>query len=144
MPVKQCAAGNSLLFLWTTGPFLLSAGDVGSAWGFEYVTAAFVWDKQISFIGNYTNSQCEYCLLFRRGGMIMPADYGVKQFLSEKRIAHSAKPLEIRRRIERMYPDQRKLELFARQPADGWETWGNQANGERIRAQVTERQEELL
>ena len=43
-----------------------------------------------------------------------------------------------------MFPQARRLELFARQPADGWTVWGNQANGERIRAQVSERQEELL
>lgn len=144
MPVAACAADNSLLFLWTTGQHLIQAGLVGDAWGFEYATAGFVWDKRKSFVGNYTNSQVEFCLLFRRGGMLRPKDFKVDQFLSEKRGGHSAKPLEIRRRIERMYPTQRKLELFARQPCDGWTVWGNQANGERIRAQVVEKQEELL
>jgi hypothetical protein len=40
---------------------------------------------------------------------------------------HSAKPQEARRRIERLLLGP-YLELFARSPADGWVTWGNEIN----------------
>ena len=144
IPVETVCAENSLLFLWTTSPMVPSALKVGAAWGFEYSTFAFVWHKQRIGWGAYTLSSCEHVMVFRRGTIPSPRVGRERQFLSEDRTFHSAKPLEIRRRIERMYPTQRKLELFARQPADGWTVWGNQANGERIRAQVVERQEELL
>jgi N6-adenosine-specific RNA methylase IME4 len=39
---------------------------------------------------------------------------------------HSRKPDEIHRRIERLYPDAAKLEMFARRPMDGWDVWGNE------------------
>jgi N6-adenosine-specific RNA methylase IME4 len=39
--------------------------------------------------------------------------------------AHSEKPDEVYRRIERLYGGPR-LELFARKPRDGWTTWGDE------------------
>jgi N6-adenosine-specific RNA methylase IME4 len=50
----------------------------------------------------------------------------VRQFLSELRGKHSAKPAEIRNRIEKMFPTQNKVELFARSKSKGWEVWGNE------------------
>jgi N6-adenosine-specific RNA methylase IME4 len=44
--VSAFADKDCLLFLWTTGPKLNLAFDVGKAWGFNsYATVAFVWDK---------------------------------------------------------------------------------------------------
>ena len=39
--------------------------------------------------------------------------------------AHSAKPDEAYRRMERLYAGPR-LELFARKAREGWLTWGNE------------------
>jgi N6-adenosine-specific RNA methylase IME4 len=44
----------------------------------------------------------------------------VRQFLSEMRGKHSAKPNEIRTRIETMFTTQNKIELFARKKHEGW------------------------
>jgi N6-adenosine-specific RNA methylase IME4 len=38
---------------------------------------------------------------------------------------HSAKPDEVRRRIERLLNGP-YLELFARKPVEGWTVWGNE------------------
>jgi N6-adenosine-specific RNA methylase IME4 len=38
---------------------------------------------------------------------------------------HSVKPDEAFKRIERLYPGP-YLELFARQPREGWTVWGNE------------------
>ena len=40
---------------------------------------------------------------------------------------HSKKPDEVRERIERLMGDVPRIELFARQKADGWDVWGNEA-----------------
>lgn len=40
---------------------------------------------------------------------------------------HSKKPDETRRRIVELLGDVPRIELFARQRADGWDTWGNEA-----------------
>ena len=40
---------------------------------------------------------------------------------------HSKKPDEVGERIERLMGDVPRIELFARQKADGWDVWGNEA-----------------
>jgi site-specific DNA-methyltransferase (adenine-specific) len=39
---------------------------------------------------------------------------------------HSAKPAEVRDRIVRLMGDVPRIELFARERAQGWEAWGNE------------------
>lgn len=128
LDVASVAADSALLFLWTTGPQLAAAMQLMAAWSFRYATVAFVWDKERINPGYYTLSQTELCLVGKRGSI--PAPRGIRnarQLIRETRGAHSAKPSEARRRIERMFPQQRKLEMFARHSAPGWQAWGNQA-----------------
>lgn len=121
------AENNSLLFMWTSGPFMEFAIRLGQHWGFKYVTVAFVWDKVVMNPGNYTLTQTEFCLVFKRGKI--PTPRGTKnerQLLREKRTAHSRKPSEVRTRIARMFPTQNKLEMFARSTHKGWDAHGNE------------------
>lgn len=123
--VAAIAAENSLLFLWATSPHLDQAIELGKAWGFAWATVAFVWDKVRVNPGFYTMSQCELCLVFKRGKIPAPrGKRNVRQLVAAKRGPHSVKPEEVRRRIEAMFPFQRKIELFARQRVAGWEPWG--------------------
>jgi len=135
LDVPSIAASDSLLFMWATNPHLDQAIDLGKAWGFSWATVAFVWDKARVNPGFYTMSQCELCLVFKRGRIPTPRGArNVRQFVSEKRGAHSAKPDEVRLRIERMFPDQTKIELFARAAAPGWDAWGLEVSGARSRS----------
>ncbi len=123
--VSGIAADDSLLFMWATNPHLDQAIELGKAWGFAWATVAFVWDKKRVNPGFYTLSQCELCLVFKRGAIPQPRGArNVRQLVSTPRGPHSAKPEEVRSRIEQMFPHQRKIELFARQQMTGWESWG--------------------
>ena len=125
--VSSISAQDSLLFMWTTNPHLDQAIDLGKAWGFAWATVAFVWDKVRVNPGFYTMSQCELCLVFKRGKI--PAPRGarnIRQMVVSKRGRHSEKPEEVRTRIEEMFPLQLKLELFARVNPPGWDVWGNE------------------
>ena len=103
----------------------LFRGSLGKIWGFEYKTVAFVWNKMNHNPGQYTLSYCELCLLFKRGRIPKPRGArNVKQLLEEPRGAHSQKPEEIAKRIEKMFPTQSKIELFARHKRKGWDVWG--------------------
>ena len=125
--VKDKTEKDAVLFLWTSSPHLPQAIELMKAWGFEYKTIAFVWDKQKTNPGYYTLSQVEICLVGKRGKFPTPrGSRKERQFLSELRGRHSKKPDEIRNRITRMFPTQKKLEMFARQASDGWDVWGNQ------------------
>ena len=126
-PVQDITADAALLFLWTSSPHLDQSIELMTAWGFQYKTIAFCWDKQITVPGYYTLSQVEVCLVGKKGKIPTPRGArNVRQFLSEKRTAHSKKPDEIRSRIEAMFPTQSKVELFARQASPGWDVWGNE------------------
>ena len=128
LPVQSIAAEDSLLFLWSTSPHLDQAIDLGKSWGFRWATVAFVWDKERVNPGYYTLSQCELCLAFKRGKIPVPRGArNIRQLITEKRRDHSRKPEEVRRRIDAMFPAQRKIELFARVRVRGWRAWGLQA-----------------
>lgn len=125
LDVASIAAEDCLLFMWTTGPQLANAIDLGSTWGFSYKTMAFVWDKMMHNPGRYTLSQTEFCLVFKKGKI--PAPRGarnIRQLLSIPRGKHSEKPLEVIDGITKMFPTQRKIELFARVNYYGWDNWG--------------------
>ena len=128
LPVWKIAAENSLLFLWTTSPHLEQAIDLGKAWDFQWAIVAFVWDKERANPGFYTLSQCELCLVFKKGKIPTPRGArNIRQLVQEKRQQHSRKPAEVRQRIEAMFSTQKKIELFAHESIDGWQSWGLQA-----------------
>jgi N6-adenosine-specific RNA methylase IME4 len=111
--------------MWVTNPHLAQGIELGRAWGFEYKTVAFVWDKMVHNPGKYTLSYCELCLVFKRGRIPSPRGArNIKQLVRSPRRAHSEKPLEVQRGIEAMFPKQRKIELFARRKPEGWDIWG--------------------
>ena len=125
LPVQRIAKENALLFLWTTNPHLAQAVELGAAWGFEYKTVAFVWNKMNHNPGHYTLSYCELCLLFKRGKI--PAPRGarnVKQLIEAPRGKHSEKPVEAAQGIIKMFPHQSRIELFARGSQQGFDAWG--------------------
>lgn len=125
LDVKSISANNCILFLWTTGPQFANAIELGVAWGFGYKTVAFVWDKQIHNPGHYTLSQTEFVLVFKKGKFPQPRGArNVRQLISRPRRKHSEKPDGVIERITKMFPRQRKIELFARRHYDGWDSWG--------------------
>lgn len=139
-PVAEIAAPDSALFLWATWPMLREALVLMARWGFTYKTCAFAWVKTTAAgnaafgCGHYTRANTEPCLLGVRG-RVKRADAGVSQVLLETleeetvlapRGRHSAKPPEVRNRIVRLLGDVPRVELFARERADGWDSDGNE------------------
>jgi N6-adenosine-specific RNA methylase IME4 len=116
---------DCLLFMWSSSPHLDQAIDLGKSWGFSWATVAFVWYKQRTNPGFYTMSECELCLVMKKGRIPRPrGSRNQRQFLSELRGEHSVKPDEVRERIARMFPTQKKLEMFATKRVAGWDSWG--------------------
>lgn len=115
MPIRSiCAEDGAACFMWATFPNIGEAIRVMEAWGFRYKTAAFV----------------EVCLLgvspgFKAGERVR--SHSVRQIIEAPFQGHSKKPDETRRRIVDLLGDVPRIELFARQRADGWDAWGNEA-----------------
>ena len=121
---------DCLLFMWVTNPHLDQGIELMKAWGFKWATVGFVWDKVRVNPGFYTMSQCELCLIGKVGKIPRPRGArNIRQYVQHKRERHSKKPDEVRKRIEEMFPTQKKLELFAREKNDGWDYWGNEVVG---------------
>jgi len=127
LDVPSICEDDCLLFMWSSSPHLNQAIDLMTVWQFDWSTVGFVWEKQKTNPGFYTVSQCELCLIGKRGKIPQPrGSRKERQFLSEMRGEHSAKPDEVRSRIGRMFPTQSKIELFARCPSTGWHAWGKE------------------
>lgn len=123
--ISSIAADDCILFMWTTGPQMSNAIELGVAWGFEYKTIAFVWDKMMHNPGRYTLSQTEFVLAFKKGKFPQPRGArNVRQMITVPRGKHSEKPLEVIDGITKMFPKQEKIELFARKNFNGWDNWG--------------------
>ena len=127
LKVSELCEKNAVLFMWSSSPHLNQSIELMEAWGFKYKTIAFVWEKHKLNPGSYTVSQCEICIVGTKGSIPKPrGSRKERQFLSEMRGKHSAKPIEIRERIMRMFPIQKKIELFCRGKVEGWDAWGNE------------------
>jgi N6-adenosine-specific RNA methylase IME4 len=127
LDIPSLCDDDCLLFMWATSPHLDQAIELLKAWGFSWATVGFVWDKQKVNPGFYTMSQVELCLIGKRGKIPKPRGArNIRQMVSVMRGKHSAKPAEVRERIEEMFPGQNKIELFARETTEGWDCHGNE------------------
>ncbi|NGP95865.1 DNA methyltransferase, partial [Klebsiella pneumoniae] len=61
-----------------------------------------------------------------RGAGLERKHAGIKQVVYSPLGAHSEKPWEVRHRLELLYGDVPRIELFSRSAAPGWSHWGNQ------------------
>ncbi len=135
LPIKDIVAKDAACFMWTTDAHMPAALEIMKAWGFTYKTIAFVWikkhksGKQVKMLSPWTMKGMELCLLGTRGAMTQhKKDNTVSQIVEAARGRHSQKPLEVAHRIERLFPDLPKIELFARDAKPGWACWGNEVS----------------
>lgn len=131
LPVGNICNNDAALFLWATVPLLNHGFDVLAAWGFTYKTS-FVWRKIMSRgMGFWFRGQVEVLLLGIRGKvkafrMQIPNFYQS----SVAGMRHSQKPSRFYEIIEDTGLEPR-IELFARNRRDGWDSWGNECKNTR-------------
>jgi len=126
LDIKSIAEQNAVLFLWVTSPLLGECWPVIKAWGFEYKTS-FVWDKVKHNYGHYNSVRHELLLICTRGSCTPDAKKLFDSVVTVERTGkHSEKPEEFRDIINTLYTSGKKIELFARNATDGWDTYGNE------------------
>ena len=133
LPVKNITLEDSAIFMWATDSHIPNAIDLMTNWGFKYITVAFVWekrtvnDKLVSNLGTWTMKNYELCLFGTKGKMLQYKKINnLKQKVKAVRTKHSKKPDIVRENIEKLFGDLPRIELFARETADGWDSWGNE------------------
>lgn len=134
IPIGELAGDDCLLVMWYVGSQPQEALDVVKSWGFKVRHMnGFVWNKLTKHglpffgMGFYTRAGMESAIIATKG---KPSniidDHGVRQVRSAVVGKHSAKPVEFRDDIVKLAGDVPRIELFARQSADGWDCFGNE------------------
>lgn len=117
---------GSHMYMWVTNNFLEDGLRVMRELGWRYVTMR-TWAKDRIGLGYYWRGQTEHVLFGVRGKL--PALVRTGSTLVGKSIVkrgrHSAKPQVFFDEVERVSPGPR-LEIFAREPREGWTVWGNE------------------
>jgi N6-adenosine-specific RNA methylase IME4 len=141
--IDEIADEDCAMFMWASFARFDFAVDLLKEWGFRWVTVAFAWVKVANDYvvsddyrtvikatakcqcGHYTSSNIEPCVLGLRGSMPVN-ERMIPQVAFHPVLRHSEKPQVFRDKIQRMYPEARKLEMFCRHAPEGWDTWGNE------------------
>ena len=138
LDVQQFFNKRSVLFLWATCPRLDKAIHTIERWGLHYRGVAFVWIKSkkdgtpIGAQGvrpSIVKPLTELVLAAStvpEGRPLPLASESVVQTIFAPKQEHSRKPDEVQERIEQMYPEAKRLEMFARRRRPGWDAWGNE------------------
>lgn len=131
LPVSELAyPPGCALIMWATAPMLPQAIETMAAWGFTYKSAG-AWAKQSSTglrwhfgTGYCYRSAAEFWLLGTIGHPKQKSR-SIRNLIVAPVREHSRKPDEMRRDTELLF-DGPYIELFAREPAPGWMSWGNE------------------
>lgn len=133
LPLPSILARDSMVAMWVIDTHLKQAMQLAEAWRLSYRTVVFYWaktngagDRFPMGTGKFTRANPEQCLLFRTGKGISVKDHGVPRLIVSPRREHSRKPDEARERLELLFGECRRVELFAREYAKGWTSWGNE------------------
>lgn len=124
---------NSILFLWTIDRYLFEAENIGKRLGYK-LHARMIWNKVTGIPAAFTiRYGHEYLLFMYRGKLlsVAKAERGkIHSVFTEQVKKHSQKPEIAYQIIERLYPNTKKLELFARNKRltieNVWDVWGNE------------------
>lgn len=122
LPVDSIADSNAHLWLWAVNGLMEEAYRVVRAWGFAPVTLV-TWCKLGPGVGHYLRNNTEHIIFASRGTPMTPEAKPLGTWFVWPRGAHSVKPGGAGDLIEQVSPGP-YVELFARQPRLGWDSWG--------------------
>lgn len=130
--IKKISEKDCILFIWITFPCLLDGIKVIKEWGFKYKTCGFNWIKRNKVsdtwffgLGHWTRANLEICLLATKGAIKRKSNK-VSQVIDTHIEEHSKKPAIVRDKITELVGDLPRIELFARQTSEGWDSWGDE------------------
>jgi N6-adenosine-specific RNA methylase IME4 len=121
------------LAIWCTHPLIFEQGAMLQRAGWTHRTILFDWIKVSKagaprmLAGHHTRSNSEVCYLWTKGAnwpRRVRAD--VSSVILAELGPHSRKPVEARQRLELLYGDVPRIELYNRGPVPGWDWWGSE------------------
>jgi len=119
LPVAELGT-DVRVYLWITNRYLRYGWDILESWGFEVADRTFVWCKKPRCTTPVTT---EYILVGKRGKPARLPWHPTTHFHWPLQSAHSQKPAAFMDLVEQ-WSEPPYLELFARSPRLGWDSWG--------------------
>ena len=120
---------NAVLFLWTIDKYLFEAQAIAEKFGYK-LHARMIWNKITGIPAAFTVRYGHEYLLYMYKGKLTPISIEqrgkIHTVFTERATKHSKKPTIAYEIIESLYPEQTKLEMYARNTRDGWDCWGNE------------------
>jgi N6-adenosine-specific RNA methylase IME4 len=122
--LKIPADEHCVLWLWITNAHLVASSHVRClrAWRFEPKTI-YTWDKVLMGVGRWGRNQTEHVILVVRGQPVFDGRSSGTYF-REARRESSRKPEVFYEIVRETCPAEPKLEMFAREPRQGFVTAG--------------------
>lgn len=130
---------DALIGLWAPTNRIDDAIVVLKGWGFDF-KSMITWDKVDMGMGRWVRDQTEHLLIGTRGDFPgLEEGSQPRSLYSEKKGAHSRKPVWFAEMLDRLFPTMKKLELFQRKASlanadvrlNGlWDFWGFEAGDE--------------
>lgn len=125
--MRVAPAENCVLFCWATVPMLEQALAWMAHYGFTYRSHC-AWVKDRVGTGYWFRNAHELLLVGVKGDVPAPAPGTQFPSVIEASVGkHSEKPEAFAAMIESLFPNVAKLEMFARAPRAGWDSWGAEA-----------------
>lgn len=122
---------NSIMFLWTIDKYLFEAQQIAERLGYR-LHARMIWNKVTGIPAAFTVRYGHEYLLYMYRGKLTPVAKNergkIHTVFTEQVKGHSQKPAKAYEIIERLYPNLRKIELYARNSHRGFDCWGNETN----------------
>ena len=120
---------DSILFLWTIDKYLFQAQEIAEGLGYK-LHARMIWNKITGIPASFDIRFGHEYLLYMYRGKLRPvanSERGkIHSVFSEPVQRHSQKPEISYEIINRLYPDERKLEMYSRLERKGWDAFGNE------------------
>ena len=127
--VRDMSNENHILFLWTIDKYLHESEAMIKRLGYK-LHARMIWNKVTGIPAAFTVRFGHEYLLYCYYGKLLPVakdERGkIHTVFTEQVKAHSQKPETSYQIIERLYPDTKKVEMYARRKRNGWSAWGNE------------------
>lgn len=142
--------------MWTTDTHLEQAFEVFKAWNIQYKTVALYWAKlnksakkdkinvdkdffmgmgyygranpEPALLGVTEEFEMDISLLGTTAKAPERQNAGVRKLIVDNLREHSRKPDATHERLEKLFGNIPRLELFAREQRDGWDCWGNEVS----------------
>ena len=120
-----CSPEGCHIYLWVTQKFLPEGLKLFEKWGIKY-QCLMTWVKTTGMTPYSWMYNTEH-ILFGRVGNLQLTKLGIKLSFEGQKREHSRKPDTFYEIVKQASPEPR-LELFAREPREGFIVWGNEVN----------------